>query len=816
MFKTRPIAQAALILLAQSLVVAAAGPAQAQALAEQLDAVLVTGTRAKDRTLLNAPVPVDVLSQEDLQRAVAGDGNLAGALQTLLPSFNFPRQSNSGGGDHVRAAQLRGLSPDQVLVLVNGKRRHNSAIVNLESKVGKGTNPVDFNAIPLSSIKRIEVLRDGAGAQYGSDAIAGVINIILDDARSGGEVEGTLGGFHTRFEPTHETLNDGASRELRGKLGFALGDGGFMRFGLEAARRDHTQRAGADQIPPWEDQSAANLAFQGKRNYAPGEPEAKQLGLWLNSGLTLSADAQAYAFGTWTQRDTQGAAYFRYPDSSANVPALYPKGYRPETTGKSQDLQLAAGLRGTLGEGKVWDYDLSLNLGRNDFNYGLRNSLNVSLGAASPTQFHLGDFASQQLGLSADFSRTLDLGLAKPATLALGAEARRESFRTRAGDPASYSVGSFAGTPGAQAGPGLQAGDAVDLSRHLLGAYADLSADLSANVFANLALRADHYSDFGQAFTAKLSGRYALSPGLALRGGVSSNFRAPSLAQTGFSFTVTDRGEGGGLSQVRTLPVQSAVAQALGADKLKAETARNASLGLSWQPSKSASLSVDAYDVRVKDRITLSERLSSDALTALIQSQFGVAGVTGVNFFTNAVDTHTRGVDLVGQLRQDLAGGELRWTLASSFNKTTLSGVRNTGAALQALGISKPLVGLEESNTLTEAAPRDRHVISANWSGGAWNLLARATRHGETTRVFDFGDGFTPRQTYAAVWQLDLEAEVRITRHFSVTVGGVNVTDRYPTRSIDDISYFGNFPYDVLSPVGFNGAFYYAKARYSF
>ncbi|MCV2351549.1 TonB-dependent receptor plug domain-containing protein [Paucibacter sp. Y2R2-4] len=817
MFKSSPLAHAALIFLALS---QAAWQAQAQASAEQLDAVLVTGTRAKDRSLLNTPVPVDVLSQEDLQRAVAGDGNLAAALQTLLPSFNFPRQSNSGGGDHVRAAQLRGLSPDQVLVLVNGKRRHNSAIVNLESKVGKGTNPVDFNAIPLSSIKRIEVLRDGAGAQYGSDAIAGVINIILDDANSGGELEGTLGGFHTKFEPTRETLNDGAARELRGKLGFKIGDSGFVRFGLEAAHREHTQRSGADQIPPWEEQSPANLAFQGKRNYAPGEPETDQLGLWLNSALALNADTQAYAFGTWTQRDSKGAAYFRYPDSFANVPAVYPKGYRPETTGKSQDLQLAAGLRGalgdSLGEGKVWDYDLSVNLGRNDFKYGLRNSLNVSLGAASPTQFHLGDFASQQLGLSADFSRALDLGLSKPATLALGAEARRESFRTRAGDPASYSVGSFAGTPGAQAGPGLQAGDAVDLSRQLVGAYADLSADLNANWFADLALRADHYSDFGNAFTAKLSSRYAVSPSLALRGAVSSNFRAPSLAQTGFSFTVTDRGEGGGLSQVRTLPVQSAVAQALGADKLKAETANNASLGLSWQPSKSASLSVDAYDVRVKDRITLSERLSSDALTALVQNQFGVAGVTGVNFFTNAVDTHTRGLDLVGQLRHDLAGGELRWTLASSFNKTTLSHVRNTGPALKALGIDKPLVGLEESNTLTEAAPRDRHVISANWSSAAWNLLARATRHGETTRVFDFGGGFTPRQTYAAVWQLDLEAEVKVTRNFSVTVGGVNVTDRYPTRSIDDISYFGNFPYDVLSPVGFNGAFYYAKARYSF
>ncbi|MBB4844670.1 iron complex outermembrane receptor protein [Paucibacter oligotrophus] len=811
--KLKPTTQAALLLLALSqLTVQAQTPPPAQ-----LEQVLVTGSRAKDRSLLNSAVPVDVLSQEDLQRAVAGDGNLAAALQTLLPSFNFPRQSNSGGGDHVRAAQLRGLSPDQVLVLVNGKRRHNSAIVNLESKTGKGTNPVDFNAIPFSAIQRIEVLRDGAGAQYGSDAIAGVINIILDEARSGGEIQGQVGGFHTRFEPTHETIQDGASRELRGKLGFKLGEAGFVRLGAEAAHRDHTNRAGADQLPPWEDQSPANLAFQGKRNYAPGEPESDQLALWLNSAYALGADAQAYAFATWQQRESLGAAYFRYPDSSANVKALYPQGYRPETTGKSRDLQIAAGLRGSLGADKAWDYDLSFNLGRNDFSYGLRNSLNVSLGAASPSQFQLGDFGTQHLGLSADFRRELALGLAKPATLALGLEARRESFRTRAGDAASYSVGPFDGTPGAQAGPGLQAGDAVDLSRQLIGAYADLSADLSQDLFANLALRADRYSDFGSALTAKLSGRYVLAQGLALRGAASSNFRAPSLAQTGFSFTVTDRGEGGSLSQVRTLPVGSAIAQALGAEQLKAENARNASLGLSWQPSKSASLSIDAFDVRVKDRITLSERLSNEALTQLVQTRFNVAGVNGVNFFTNAVDTHTRGIDLVGQwTQQGILGGELRWTLASSYNKTTLSHVRNTGAALKALGIDKPLVGLEESNTLTAAAPRDRHVIGANWHNSQWKLLARATRHGQTTRVFDFGGGYTPSQTYAAVWQLDLEAEVKLTRQFSLSLGGVNVTDRYPSRSVDDISYFGNFPYDVLSPVGFNGAFYYARARYSF
>lgn len=784
--------------------------------ANQLDGVLVTGTRAKDRTLLNSSVPIDVLSQEELRRAVAGDGNLAAALQALLPSFNFPRQSNSGGGDHVRAAQLRGLSPDQVLVLINGKRRHSSAIVNLESKTGKGTNPVDFNAIPLSAIQRIEVLRDGAGAQYGSDAIAGVINIILDDTRNGaGEIEGTLGVHHTDFKPTGQRLTDGQSRELRAKLGQRLGDAGFLRWGAEAAHRNSTNRAGFDQLPPWEESTTANLATVGQRNYAPGEPETDRLSLWLNSGLSLAGGDEAYAFATWDQRETLGAAYFRYPDSWANVKALYPKGFRPQTTGKNRDLQAVAGLRGALGP--AWSYDASLNLGQNDFDYGLRNTLNTSLGAASPTRFHLGEFGSRQLTASADFTRELLLpGLAKPATLALGGEARHERFETRPGDPASYAVGPFDGPAGAQAAPGLQPRDAVRLSRRVTGLYADLSADLTRELFADAALRWDHYSDFGAATTAKLSARYAFTPALALRGALSSNFRAPSLAQTGFSFTVTDRGDGGALSQVRTLPANGAIARALGARDLQAEKARNASLGLTLRPSASSSLSVDAYTVRVKHRITLSERLSSEALSALIQSQFGESGVDSVNFFTNAVDTHTRGLDLVGQWRHAALGGELRWSLASSYNKTTLRNIQQTSAALVALGIDRPLVGTEERNTLTDAAPRLRHVIGAHWSGGAWGWQARATRHGSTTRVFDFGGGFTPTQTYAARWQLDLEAEVKLSPAFSLSVGGVNIGDRYPSRSIADISYFGNFPYDVLSPIGFNGAYYYAKARYSF
>lgn len=789
------------------------GPAQAQTPGSSADAsaiaatqglspVLVTGTRAKDRTLADSQVPVDVLSRDEVLRAAGPDGTLAAALQALLPSFNFPRQSNSGGADHVRAAQLRGLSPDQVLVLVNGKRRHTSALVNLESKTGKGTNPVDFNTIPLSAVQRIEVVRDGAGAQYGSDAIAGVVNIILDDRRSGTEISTEAGLFHTDFAPTGRTLNDGQTQSASVTHGLAVGDKGFLRAGLEGLHRNATNRSGLDQLPDWEDRTPDNLATMGQRNYAAGEPATRQWQAFFNGALDLSAEHQLYAFGTWQERRSVGAAYFRYPDSSATLKSIYPNGYRPETTGHNRDLQLAAGLRGAWGE---WDYDASLNQGRNDFDYGVQRSLNVSLGPASPTQFHLGDFSSRLTSANLDLTRPVALpGLSRPATLAVGLDARQERFATGAGDVASYAVGSFDGPAGAQAGPGLQAGDATRLSRRVVGAYADLSAHLTRDWEAEAALRHDHYSDFGNATTAKLSSRWALTPAFALRGALSSNFRAPSLAQRGFSFTVTDRGDGGELSQVKTVPADSDLGRYLGAQPLKAERSRNASLGLSWQPAKAWSTTLDAYTIRVKNRITLSQRISRDTLADELASQFGVVGVQGVNFFTNALDTRTRGADLVTQWSGAALTGEMKLSWAASFNKTT---VQTHGDAN---------VGLEEINTLTTATPRQRHIFTAQWQRGDWALQARATRHGSTTRVFDFGDGFVPTQTYSAVWQLDLEAQWQATRSLTLSLGALNATDRYPSRSTADIAYYGNFPYDVLSPIGFNGAYYYARAKLSF
>jgi iron complex outermembrane receptor protein len=331
-----------------------------------------------------------------------------------------------------------------------------------------------------------------------------------------------------------------------------------------------------------------------------------------------------------------------------------------------------------------------------------------------------------------------------------------------------------------------------------------------------LAGRFEHYSDFGSTGAGKLSALAQLTPSFALRGAVSNSFRAPSLSQVSYKATSTSFGEGGVLASLLTLPVSSPIAKALGAQDLKAEKSVNFSIGFTFAPLDDFNLAVDFFHIKVRDRITISERISGTDLTDFIQSNFGLTGIEGVNFFTNAIDTKTRGVDVVTSYKHGFAAGALKVNLAYSYAKTEVDGVKPTPPQLAALGFNDVLFGVEERNTIEDAAPRTKAIVSANWSADRWSLLARVTRYGSAVRVFDFGGGFEPRQEYGAKTQLDLEAEWKLKRNISVSIGGNNVLDQYPDRSSDDINYAGNFPYDVLSPIGFNGAFFYARARVIF
>ncbi|UYK85927.1 TonB-dependent receptor [Xanthomonas sacchari] len=804
--------------LSLAIALALAAPALAQdaapATATNLDTVIVTGTRASGRTVLESTAPVDVLSAEDIRKAGVVNGELGSALQALLPSFNFPRQSNSGGADHVRAAQLRGLSPDQVLVLVNGKRRHTSALVNTDSKIGKGTTPVDFNAIPISAIKRIEVLRDGAGAQYGSDAVAGVINVILDDDPDSGALEASYGANHTDVKPIHRTLTDGQTGYASGKVGTRLGeDGGFFKVGLELKNHEATNRAGFDQIPPFEEQTPANLALAGKRNYELGDGASKDLNAWLNGKLPFGQGSEVYAFGTYNQRDTQGANYFRYPDGAANWTQVYPQGYRPVSLGENRDLQAVLGARGQWGE---WAYDASLDYGRNDFTYRLKHSLNASLGPGSPTRFKTGDYAFAQGVANLDLSRSFDAAGATH-TVGTGVELRREHYRTRPGDPASYAAGPYTDRPtGAQAGGGLTPQDAADLSRNVASLYASVSSQFGDKLSTDLAARYEHYQDFGGELTGKLAARYEFVPAFALRGAISNNFRAPSLSQIGYEASSTGYNANGQLLQGRLLSVDNPIAQALGARTLQPEKSRNYSLGFTSRLGSHFDLSLDLFQIDIDKRIALSESIDGDALTDFVAQRFGITGLQSASFFVNAADTRTRGAELVSNWRQALGQGQLQLTGTWSYAKTELENVVATPAQLLALNPDYVLFGVEERNTLTEATPRTRAQLAANWSDARWSLQTRVTRYGSATRVFDFGGGFAPEQTYSAKWQLDAEVEYHLTPQWSVAVGGQNLTDAYADRSKPDIAYFGNLPYDVLSPIGSNGAYYYGRVRYTF
>lgn len=779
--------------------------------ATTLDTVIVTGTRASDRTVLESTSPIDVLNAEDIRRAGIVNGELGSALQALLPSFNFPRQSNSGGADHVRAAQLRGLSPDQVLVLINGKRRHSSALVNTDSKIGKGTTPVDFNSIPVSAIKRIEVLRDGAGAQYGSDAIAGVINVILDDDPDHGEIEASWGVHHTDLAPIHDELSDGQSGQISAKAGTHLGENGFIKAGLEYQRRSPTNRAGFDQIPDWQ-QNPSNLALQGKRNYQLGDGRSRALNAWFNGELAMGQSSELYFFGNYSDRDTEGANYFRYPDDSdgANWPELYPNGYRPISLGYNRDYQGVVGARGQWGD---WDYDASLDYGRNDFTYKLNHSLNASLGPDSPTFFKIGRYVFEQSVANLDLSRGFE-ALGAQHTVGTGVEFRREQYRTHAGDPASYAAGPYSDRPtGAQAGGGLTPDDAADLSRNVVGAYASVSSQFGERLTTDLAGRYEHYQDFGGQWTGKLAARYEFTPAFAVRGAISNNFRAPSLSQIGYESTSTGYGSDGQLVQSRVLSVNNPIARALGASNLKPEKSVNYSLGFTSRIGEHFDLSLDLFQIDIDDRIALSESITGDALTEYVQANFGVSGLESASFFVNAADTRTRGAELVTNWRDQAFGGELRLTGTYSYAKTTLENVLATPAQLLALDSSYVLFGVEETNTLTTATPRTRASLAANWSNPRWTLSSRLSRYGSVTRVFSWASA---PQNYSAEWQLDLEAEYRITPQLSVAIGGQNVGDNYPDRSNSETYYYGNLPYDVLSPIGSNGAYWYGRVRFTF
>jgi iron complex outermembrane receptor protein len=781
--------------------------AQTDAGINALEEVIVTGTRAQGRSVLDSPVPVDVLTAQDMETAAGFSGELGAILERLVPSLNFPRQSNSGGADHVRAAQLRGMSPDQTLVLVNGKRRHTTSGVNLESKIGKGTSPVDFNTIPTNAVERVEVLRDGAGAQYGSDAIAGVINLILKGGSEGGTLTASYGANKTDFDPTGKTIDDGDTLFLAGDTGFALGSDGFLRVGGEYRDRDGTNRAGLDDIPFWEADTPENNAVRGQVNYYSGDPDAKDWNIFYNMGLNLSDTTELYSFATMSNRQSEGANFFRYPSGWENVPEIYPEGFRPVSDAENDDYSISGGVRGDSG---AWGWDVSAVYGENKFDYDLKKTLNTSYGVDSPTKFDVSETKFNQLTLNADASREFDVNVfSGPMTVSVGAEYRREDYETTAGDLESYAQGPIDGVPvGVQAGPGLTPRDEADLDRDVYGVYVDVEANVTERLLLATAARYEDYNDFGDTLNGKIAGSFSFTDDFIWRASASTSFRAPSLSQIGYQATTTNFGDDGRLVDIVHIPVDGAIGQYLGAKDLKEEKAFNLSTGFSWVITDSFYVTVDVFKIDVDDRITVSERISTDSQA--IEDATGVAGVSDVTLFTNAIDTETEGVDVVANYTYLFGSSNLDTMVAYNYSDTDVSSINSGSFGGEAV------FGVEELNTIESAAPQDKIIVSSIWSNDSWSVMARATRHGETTRVFDFGGGYEPEQTYDDQWVLDAEVTWKPIENWSLALGGNNITDEYPDESIADLAYFGNLPYDVLSGVGMNGAYYYFRTSYDF
>jgi len=785
--------------------------------ANTLDTVVVTGTRATDRTVAESASPIDIVTPAMLEST--GTVELATALSRALPSLNFPRPAITDGTDAVRPAQLRGLAPDQVLVLVNGKRRHTTALINLNGSQGRGSSPVDLNAIPIAMVERVEVLRDGASALYGSDAIAGVVNVVLKGG-SGGSIVLNGGKY---------SAGDGDQVQLSGDGGFAIGDNGFLHIAAQGGHQDNTDRARPFILPPAglsPPQSPPIPAIRpplGEVVQRYGDPEVDQGALAYNTevggeGFTF------YSFGTFTERDVLSNGFFRPAGDSRNDPTIYPNGFLPQIHNVSEDAAIAAGIRGVVAD--AWNYDISFNHGRNELTFDIENTLNRSLGPTSQTEFFAGALEASQNLFNVDLTRAFDVGWSQyPLNFSLGAEYRVEEFDEREGEPNSYAdtglqipvPGSTTGATqrapgGSQVFAGFRPADSGTNDRHSHSLYTGLEADINDRFSFGLAARYENYSDFGTTTSGKLSARYAFNDAVALRGTVSTGFRAPSLQQQFFQSTATNF-IGGVPFDVRTFAVTNPTAIALGAEPLKAEESTNYSLGLVLQPMDAMYITVDAYRIDIDDRISLSENLIGTAVTNFLEGQ-GIFGVTGGRYFTNAVDTETKGVDVVGTYRWTLDSGHIDFTTGYNHTDTEIVRIAPNPSQLTEVGLNLLRIGRVEQGRIEVGAPQDKFLLGGVWSTGNWQFSTTATRYGEFTVLFDAVETTPTRdQTFGAEWTLDIATTYKHD-NWDFTLGVDNVLDEYPDEVIYQNATFGAIPYERASPFGFNGAFMYARVGY--
>jgi iron complex outermembrane receptor protein len=785
--------------------------------AQELKEVQIVGSRNTKRTVVNSAVPIDVINIKDVTTQ-SGKIEINQLLQYVAPSFNANKQSGSDGADHVDPASLRGMGPDQTLVLINGKRRHQSSLVTLYGTRGRGNTGTDLNAIPASAIKRIEILRDGAAAQYGSDAIAGVINIVLNDnvEKLTGAI--TYGAFNTKaagdFLPgTANTTNfrldqngngnsygknrafDGNTVKVGANYGIALGSkGGFVNFTTEFFTKEKVLRPG----------------FDFRKGF--GEASMDSYNFTANMEIPVSDKTKVYAFAGKNYRDTDAYAFTRNSGGANVVESVYPGGYTPRITSIILDNSITAGVKTTTDSG--WKVDISNTYGKNLFHYTIKGTMNPSLLLASPLEFDAGGHSLSQNTTNFDLSKNYDTVL-NGMNLAFGAEYRIEEYSVFAGQEGSYTtydtnrlpiinpltqsppIDPISGDarPGSSQGfPGYSPSNAVNKNRSNLSLYTDVEFDITKSFMLSGAVRFEKYSDFGSTINGKLASRLKITDKINLRGSLSTGFRAPSLAQSYYGLHFTNI-NATGATEILLSANDSPVTKSFGIQKLKQETAVNASLGLTASFGNFTA-TVDGYMINVKDRIVLSSYFDA--------SSKGL-GVDQAQFFANAADTKTLGLDVVLTWKKKYDNSSLSATLVGNINNMTIDKVKNGNLD------AETFFGKREQAFLLASAPKNKFGLNLNYSHKSFDTGVALTRFSKVVLI----DYAGVDNVYAPRVNTDITFGYQINKQLKLTLGSNNLFNIYPTKQDESGNTEAGGYWDAVQ-MGFNGAYYYARLGFTF
>ncbi|ASZ14233.1 TonB-dependent receptor [Chitinophaga pendula] len=767
-----------------------------QSEATAIQGVEVVGSRNLNRSATQTPVPIDIIPISRITNSV-GQVDLNQLMQFAAPSFNSNRQTGSDGADHVDPASLRGLGPDQTLVLINGKRRHQSSLVNLFGTRGRGNTGTDLNTIPAAAIERIEILRDGASAQYGSDAIAGVINIVLKSSVD--EFSGNINGAVT-------SKGDGQNIGFNGNYGFKIGGGGFVNVTGDYLYRGRTNRA--------DDPNKVGEGNVPRRFY--GDALMENYSAMFNARIPLTQNTEIYSFGGYNQRYGNAYAFTRYKDDPKNIPSIYPNGFDPQIVSNIGDRSLSVGIRGLL---KGWNVDFNNTFGSNRFHYYVEKTLNSSLLEQSPSRFDAGGFQLDQNTTGLHFTRFFDKVLAGGTNIAFGTEFRTEHYKIFAGEEASWKAyGTYDLVPnssggvdtvykaaGAQGFPGFQPANQVDEYRTNLGVYVDAEFNFSKRFMVDAAARFERYNDFGNTINGKLAARFEVSKALAFRGSVSTGFRAPSLAQIYFNTAYTNVVAGKSVDNLLARN-NSNITRVLGVDPLKQEKALNASFGITSRPAKGLSITIDGYYVKIQDRIVLTGDFNAESAPE-IKNELEKLNVSVVKFFSNALDTKTLGVDAIITWSKFFGPHSFNASFAANFNRLETGRIKT---APKLVGREDVYFSKREEAFLLASAPPSKLNLTLDYRFRSFNANLRFVRF-DRVKLIDYNgdyDTFDPRIT------TDLSLGYQFGKVVTLVIGGSNLFNVLPNRQ-DAVLTDSGGPYEPVQ-MGFNGTTFFSKLAFKF